>query len=142
MMRYYLLLCCAILIGLGAAGVSSAEEDHLPFLGLWKAVDGFDGSVQTLSITCASDDDCDVRLTDTAFTDACPNQTGYAHGKGTIEGNVLTVILSLTCNTPEGPSDPLTQLNHFVYHSDGGTLINLNDDPIETPNVFHKISKN
>jgi hypothetical protein len=102
-------------------------------------IDSFDGSTQRLSITCGKGGACDVRLNDTAFTLSCPNQIGFAHGQGSIEGSKLVVDLTLTCANDEEPSE--TQLNEFVLDRRYGTLTNYKDDPVPVPNVFHKISQ-
>jgi hypothetical protein len=72
------------------------------FVGLWQAIESFDGSTQLLSITCTRDRSCDVRLNDTAFTLSCQNQIGFARGMGSIKGNTLTVDLTLYCSNLDG----------------------------------------
>lgn len=154
-MRYGSLLVSAVLVGLVCAGGAQAGDDgrrggRNAFVGLWQAIDSFDGSTQRLSITCDGRKDCDVRLNDTFFGLSCPNPpyTGFARGKGTIKRNVLTVVLTLRC---EGASEAASQPNEFVLDRRNGTLTNLNDDfdalpptdvpPALTPNVFHKVSR-
>ena len=112
------------------------------FVGLWQAIDGFDGSTQLLSITCSSDRSCEVRLNDTAFTLSCDNQIGFARGVGSIKRNVLTVALTLYCSNLDGTSTLAgTQANEFVLDRRNRTLTNINDDPLSSgPNVFHNIS--
>jgi hypothetical protein len=112
------------------------------FEGLWQAIDTFDGSTQFLSITCKREEGCDVRLNDTAFTLSCPNQTGFAQGAGTVRPNVLSVELTLWCSNLDGTSTLAgSQANEFVLDHRTGTLTNLNDDPVDFPNVFHRISR-
>ncbi len=149
MMKRRLLLSTVAFLGLVMASGAHANDDddkqrgraQAGFVGLWSAIDIFDGSTQRLSITCPQRDACDVRLNDTAFTLSCPNQTGVAWGEGTINGRVLTVELSLCCTTPSGCTPAGSQLNEFVLNRRDRTLTNLNDDPVPQPNVFHKISK-
>ena len=139
-MRLYLFVASVIILGLVVPSGAMAQVNRRNFVGLWQAIDSLDGSTQLLSITCSSKQDCDVRLNDTAFTDACPDQIGFARGEGSIQGRELTVVLTLTCTTPDGPAAPLMQLNKFVLESNG-TLTNINDDPGPVANVFHRISK-
>ena len=149
MMQRFLLLSTAAILGLALASGADANGEgdtqrgraEAGFVGLWSAIDIFDGSTQRLSITCAQYDSCDVRLNDTAFTLSCPNQTGVAWGEGAINGRVLTVELTLCCSAPSGCVPAGSQLNEFVLNRKDGTLTNLNDDPVPQPNVFHKISE-
>ena len=146
MTRHRLFVVLAVIFGLMFSGWTVAGNFHgagyRPFIGLWQAIDSFDGSTQYLSITCTAKSSCDVRLNDTAFTLSCQNQIGFAHGDGSITGNVLTVEFTLNCSNLNGTSNPAgTQLNKFVLDRLNGTLTNLNDDPVPVPNVFHKISK-
>ena len=114
---------------------------YRPFVGLWQAIDSYDGSTQYLSITCSPKSECDVRLNDTAFTLSCEDQLGFARGLGSISHNVLTVELTLNCSNLDGTSTEFgTQVNQFVLDRRNGTLTNLNDDPVPVHNVFHKIS--
>jgi hypothetical protein len=142
-----LFLALAVILGLVLAGTSRADDgrrggSHKAFVGLWQAIDSFDGSTQFLSITCTNHKSCDVRLNDTAFTLSCKNQIGFARGEGSIEGDTLTVDLTLYCSNPDGTSDlAATQENAFVLDRRNGTLTNINDDPVPVPNVFHKISR-
>lgn len=153
MMRRYLIVSFAALFCLVHSAAVLADRDGrdaggTDFIGLWQAIDSFDGSTQYLSITCSKRNRCDVRLNDTSFGISCPNppQTGFARGKGSIKRNVLTVALTLTC---EGSDDPIgPQPNDFVLDRRNGTLINLNDDVDPdnpdaevVPNVFHRISR-
>ena len=111
------------------------------FVGLWQAIDSFDGSTQFLSITCSGQHACDVRLNDTAFTLSCPDQIGFAQGEGMIKGNALNVTLTLFCSNLNGTStESGSQENQFVFDENNKTLININDDP-PPPNIFHKISQ-
>jgi hypothetical protein len=121
----------------------AAKGGHQAFVGLWQAIDSFDGSTQFLSITCTNKKVCDVRLNDTAFTLSCPNQIGFADGVGSIDGQVLSVDLTLFCSNLDGTSDLAgpPQENTFVLDRKNGILTNLNDDPNPVPNVFHRISK-
>jgi hypothetical protein len=119
-----------------------ADDDQEAMVGLWQAIDSFDGSTQLLSITCSQRSDCDVRLNDTAFTLSCQNQIGFAQGVGSIEHNVLAVELTLHCSNLDGTSVLVgSQENEFVLDRRSNTLTNINDDPTPVPNVFHKISK-
>lgn len=119
-----------------------ADDDQPAIIGLWQAIDSFDGSTQLLSITCSDQKDCDVRLNDTAFTLSCQNQIGFAQGVGSIDHNVLTVELTLHCSNLDGTSILAgTQVNKFVLDRSNDTLTNFNDDPTPVPNVFHRISK-
>ena len=145
-MRRNLFLAFSVILGLVLASVSMAHDTHgvdpRPFVGLWQAIDSFDGSTQFLSITCARDRSCDVRLNDTAFTLSCQNQIGVAYGVGSIKRNVLTVELTLYCSNLDGTSDEAgTQVNEFIWDSRNKTLTNINDDPVPMSNVFHRISK-
>jgi hypothetical protein len=111
-------------------------------VGFWEAIDSFDGSTQRLSITCTSDKSCDVRLNDTAFSLSCSNQIGFAQGVGSIQGNALTVELTLSCSNLDGTSTPAgSQMNEFVLDPKNKTLTNQNDDPVPVPNVFFKVSQ-
>ncbi len=123
-------------------GGKAHDGNQRQFIGLWQAIDSFDGSTQLLSITCSSQDDCDVRLNDTAFTLSCENQIGFAHGDGSIDQDVLTVELTLDCSNLDGTSEVAgSQSNDFVLDRENGTLVNINDDPVPVANVFHKISQ-
>jgi hypothetical protein len=133
-------------LGVVAVGVSMPNDSNagssVAFVGLWQAIDSFDGSTQFLSITCDSDNSCDVRLNDTAFTLSCSDQIGFARGVGSIDHDVLTVDLSLYCSNLDGTSSPAgSQENRFVLDRKNRTLININDDPVPVPNVFHRISQ-
>ena len=120
----------------GYGGASAA------FVGLWQAIDSFDGSTQFLSISCDSDNSCDVRLNDTAFTLSCSDQIGFARGVGSIHHDVLTVDLTLYCSNLDGNSTLAgTQENKFVLDRRNKTLTNINDDPVPVPNVFHRINQ-
>jgi hypothetical protein len=140
-----LFLAMAVILGLvlTSAGMASARGGgQEAFIGLWEAIDSFDGSTQLLSITCDPDKSCDVRLNDTAFTLSCNNQIGFARGEGSVRGNTLTVELTLYCSNLDGTSTMAgTQENAFVLDRRNGTLKNINDDPVPVPNVFHRISK-
>lgn len=146
MMHRNLFLAFSIILGFVFTSVSMAGDTRgvgqRPFVGLWQAIDSLDGSTQHLSITCARDRSCDVRLNDTAFTFSCQNQIGFAQGVGSIKRNVLTVELTLYCSNLDGTSTLAgTQVNEFVLDSRNRTLTNINDDPVPEPNVFHKISR-
>ena len=135
----------AVILGLvlSSAGVanSGAGWRQKAFVGLWQAIDSFDGSTQLLSITCPGDGACDTRLNDTSFTLSCPNQIGFAQGFGSFQGDTLTVDLTLYCSNLDGTSTLAgSQENDFVLDRRSGTLTNVNDDPGPVPNVFHKIS--
>ena len=145
-MRRSLFIVFSLILGVVLTGVVKANERHdagqSPFVGFWEAIDSYDGSTQRLSVTCARDKSCDVRLNDTAFTLSCNNQIGFAHGVGSIDGNVLTVNLSLACSNPDGTTTPAgSQLNKFVLNPRNKTLTNLNDDPVPVRNVFFKVSQ-
>ena len=103
-------LAMCIVLGLGLTTASVAGDmpsaGARAFVGLWQAIDGFDGSTQYLSITCAHNASCDVRLNDTAFTLSCPDQIGFARGEGSIEHETLTVDLTLYCSNLDGTSTP------------------------------------
>ena len=98
-MRRQLFLSAAVILGLilvGGPGVGDDEDvdrnfGRRAFVGLWQAIDSFDGSTQLLSITCSRGGGCDVRLNDTLYTLSCPNQIGFAQGDGTVRRDVLTV---------------------------------------------------
>jgi len=146
MMRRNLLFVFSVILGLFFTSVTMAHDTHgvgqQSFVGLWQAIDSFDGSTQLLSITCARSRSCDVRLNDTAFTLSCQNQIGFAQGVGSIKRNVLTVEFSLYCSNLDGTSTLAgTQVNEFVLDTRNGTLTNINDDPVPVPNVFHRISQ-
>jgi hypothetical protein len=146
MMRRNLFFAFSVILGLALTSVSMSDDTHgggeQSFVGLWQAIDSFDGSTQFLSITCARDRSCDVRLNDTAFTLSCQNQIGFARGVGSIKRNVLTVELTLHCSNLDGTSTEAgTQMNEFVLDSRNKTLTNINDDPVPVPNVFHRISR-
>ena len=140
-MRYYLIIASVVFLGLVVPSGTKAEHNRIKFVGLWQAIDTLDGSTQLLSISCTDVNDCDVRLNDTSFTNSCPNQIGFAQGKGSIIGKELTVVLNLTCTNLDGPSESLSQLNKFVFDPKNRTLININDDISPGPNLFYKISK-
>jgi len=149
-MRYHLCLAAAAIFGLVlscaaiADGVSDNGRDvgQRAFVGLWQAIDSFDGSTQLLSITCSREKSCDVRLNDTAFTLSCQNQIGFARGQGSITGHALNVELTLSCSNLDGTSSLMgTQENEFVLDRRNSTLTNINDDPVPVPNVFHRISR-
>ena len=150
MMRWPLFLASAVILGLVLTNGAMADDgddndrdvDQRVLVGLWQAIDSFDGSTQLLSITCSRRRACDVRLNDTASTLSCQNQIGFAQGVGSINRHVLTVELTLYCSNLDGTSDLVgSQENEFVLDRRNGTLTNINDDPIPVPNVFHKISK-
>ena len=171
-MRIPLFLASAVILGLvpttGALADDRDDDDRdggqQAFVGLWQAIDSLEGSTQYLSITCSRRSECDVRLNDTSFTDACKdksseeipeensdensdeNLVGFAHGVGWINRNVLSVELTLYCDPfdPKLPDDPDgTQENEFVLDRRNGTLTNFNDDSLRNDlrNVFHRISK-
>ncbi|MEC4674770.1 MAG: hypothetical protein VST68_11325 [Nitrospirota bacterium] len=153
-MRIPLFLASALILGLVFTSGAIADDDddddrrggRQAFVGLWQAIDSNDGSTQLLSVTCSRRRACDVRLNDTAFQAACEdnqigNQIGFAQGVESIKRNVLTVNLTLTCTEDMGmQSDPISQENEFVLDRRNGTLTNNNDDNLEFPNVFHRIS--
>jgi hypothetical protein len=146
MMRRNLFFAFSVILGLVLTSVSMADDTHWidqeDFVGLWQAIDSFDGSTQFLSITCTRYSSCDVRLNDTAFTLSCHNQIGFARGLGSIKGDVLTVELTLYCSNLDGTSTLAgTQVNEFVLDRRNRTLTNINDDPVPVPNVFHRISQ-
>ncbi len=146
MRRRSLLFAFSVILGLVLTGVCIADDSlgggQQPFVGLWQAIDSFDGSTQLLSITCDRNRSCDVRLNDTAFTLSCQNQIGFAHGVGSIEHHVLTVEFTLYCSNLDGTSSEAgTQVNKFVLNNKNKTLTNINDDPLPVPNVFHRISQ-
>ena len=147
-MPYYFLFASVVILCSCVTNVTFADNDRdnekdrhdqvEAFVGLWQAIDSFDGSTQRLSVTCSNRKKCDVRLNDTAFTDACQDQImGFAQGKGRIKNGVLSVKLTLTCSN----SMTLEQQNFFVLNPKNGTLRNDNSDDLEFPNVFHRISK-
>ena len=144
--RYILFLASAVIFELALTSASIAADargaSQEAFIGLWQAVDSFDGSTQHLSITCTRDRLCDVRLNDTAFTLSCQNRLGFARGIGSIRGDTLTVELTLSCSNLDGTSNLAgSQENAFVLDRRSGTLTNINNDPVPAPNVFHKISQ-
>jgi len=148
--RYHFLTACAGMLGLVFSGMTLGADGidigraigQRAFVGLWQAVDSFDGSTQFLSITCAPDGSCDVRLNDTAFTLSCQDQIGFAQGQGSIKGGVLTVELTLFCSNLNGTSTLAgTQENKFKLDRRNGTLTDINDDPVPVANVFHRISR-
>lgn len=139
-----LCLLAAVALGLSHAerAVAEGPPPARPFVGLWQAIDSFDGSTQYLSITCSHRRSCDVRLNDSAFTLSCPNQIGFARGTGSIERDVLRVELTLFCSELDGTSTLAgSQENAFVLDRRSRTLTNINDDPVPVPNVFHRISR-
>ena len=126
-----------------ASGAAEARNERLAlgpraFVGLWQGIDPFDGSVQLLSIACSDQTTCDVRLTDTVFTD-CDGGTGFAQGEGIIEDDLLAVeTFDLTCN--DGTS--LIASEVFVPDFANGTLINLDArSDISPPTAFHRLSQ-
>ena len=146
MLRHNLFPATAVIFGFALSGGTQADNTHdtgqRAFIGLWQAIDSFDGSTQHLSITCTPESSCDVRLNDSEFTLSCQNQIGFAQGAGAVIREVLTVELTLYCSNLDGTSTLAgTQANEFVLDRRNGTLTNLNDDPVPVPNVFHRISK-
>jgi len=149
-MRYYFVLAGAGMLGLVCSGLATGADRidigreivQRAFVGLWQAIDSFDGSTQLLSITCAPDHSCDVRLNDTAFTLSCQDQIGFARGQGSIRGRVLSVELTLSCSNLDGTSTLAgSQENEFKFDPRNGTLTDINDDPVPVANVFHRISR-
>lgn len=149
-MRFHVFLVSTVIscLALTSGTLARHKDDHArcaergTFVGLWQAIDSFDGSTQLLSITCSPEGSYDVRLNDTAFTLSCQNQIGFAQGMGSVERHVLTVELTLYCTNPDGSSVLAgSQENEFVLNRENATLINLNDDPVPAPNVFHRISR-
>jgi hypothetical protein len=141
-----LFLASAVILEIVLASASMANArgggGQEAFVGLWQAIDSFDGSTQLLSIACTRQGSCDVRLNDTAFTLSCKNQIGFARGVGSIEGDTLTVELTLYCSNLDGTSNLAgTQENAFVLDRRNGTLTNINDDPVPVRNMFYRISK-
>jgi hypothetical protein len=141
-----LFLASAVILGLVLPIASVADDlggrGQKAFVGLWQAIDSFDGSTQLLSITCTQDGSCDTRLNDSAFTLACKNQIGFARGVGWIAGDTLNVELTLYCSNLDGTSSMGgVQQNAFVLDRRNGILTNINNDPVPVPNVFHKISQ-
>ena len=154
-MRRYLTFLIAIPLGLFLSEGSIADDKNdgedrdryhgrsigpETFVGLWEAIDSFDGSTQRLSITCSSSRKCDVRLNDSLFTHSCENQIGFARGSGRIRRGELSVNLILKCVGTDGGEISEEQFNRFVPDLRNGTLANLNADP-SVPNVFHRISR-
>lgn len=144
--RRTLLFISVMILGLVLSSANLAadreRDGQKAFVGLWEAIDSFDGSTQRLSITCTRGNSCDTRLNDTAFTLSCPNQIGFARGVGSITGDTLTVTVSLACSNLNGTSTMVgSQLNMFVLDRKNGILTNINDDPVPVANVFHKISE-
>lgn len=136
-------LVSGVILGLtlSSGGMADSGWRQKAFVGLWQAIDSFDGSTQLLSITCTGDGGCDTRLNDTAFTLSCPNQLGFARGVGSFQGDTLTVELTLYCSNLDGTSTLAgMQQNAFVLDRRNGTLTNVNDDPAPVRNIFHKIS--
>jgi len=149
MIRYLLMAVYISIWGLiftGGAIADDRDSNHddrgaKRFVGLWQAIDSFDGSTQFLSITCSGKHSCDVRLNDTAFTLSCPGQIGFAQGEGMIKRNTLNVTLTLSCSNLNGTSTEAgSQENQFVFDKNNKILININDDPSPS-NIFHKISQ-
>ena len=158
-MRRDLLATAVMLTSLLAPGSMSSAGGDGPlvgprvFVGLWEGIDLTDGSIQRVSITCADDSGdgqrsatsgssgrdegatiCDVRLTDTFFTD-CDGAMGSAQGDGVIEDGILVVAeLDLTCQN----GDVLTESDLFIPDFANGTLIDDDGRPPST--VFHRIS--
>lgn len=120
------------------AGDRRGDDDRdgatAAFVGLWEAIDSFDGSTQRLSVTCASRRRCEVRLNDSFFSD-CNGGIGFARGTGSIRDGVLASELTLSCGNLT-----LSQFNEFVPDERNGTLTNLNDSP-GLPNLFHRVSR-
>lgn len=148
-MRFHRFIAVVISgLALTTGAMARKDDDHgrcaeqKAFVGLWQAIDSFDGSTQLLSITGSPEGSYDVRLNDTAFTLSCQNQIGFAQGLGSVEHHLLTVELALYCSDLQGSSVLAgTQENEFVLNRENGTIINLNDDPVPAPNIFHRISK-
>jgi hypothetical protein len=69
--NHNLFLVLTVIFGLTLSGWTLADNAHdrgyRAFIGLWQAIDSFDGSTQYLSITCTPKSSCDVRLNDTAL---------------------------------------------------------------------------
>lgn len=155
-MHRYLFRAAAVVLAFGVMGATYADDrDHgrwhgtSDFVGLWQAIDSYDGSTQLLSITCEGRRSCDVRLNDTSFGLSCvPSGRGFARGIGSISAGTLTVDLVLTCagsdDPPQPPATHPAQTNLFVLDPRNGTLTNINDDEVPEPrvfNVFHRISR-
>lgn len=163
-MRRDLLATAVMLTSLLAPGSMARAGDEGPlvgprvFVGLWEGIDPSDGSTQHVSITCAEGfrdgqrsatsgssathrqgrdqavTICDVRLTDTFFTD-CAGAMGFAQGDGAIEDGFLVVAeFRLACQN----GDTLTDSELFIPDFANGTLINDDGRPPST--VFHRIS--
>ena len=143
--RSMFFLVPVVILGLALSSEGMANRGggwrQKAFVGLWQAIDSFDGSTQLLSITCNGASACDTRLNDTSFTLSCPNQIGFTRGVGSFQGDTLTVDLTLYCSNLDGTSTLAgMQQNAFVLDRANGTLTNVNDDPAPVRNVFHKIS--
>ena len=79
-----IIIAMSVVSAVSATSTASPRDHSLPlgplaFVGLWEGIDPFDGSTQRLSITCSNQTVCDIRLTDTLFTD-CGGGTGFARG--------------------------------------------------------------
>jgi hypothetical protein len=133
----------AFVLGLSFAGGAGAEDRHHDryigsrfFIGLWEGIDTFDGSTQSLSVTCSGGKLCDVRLNDTFFSD-CEGGLGFARGEGLINNGVLTIAeFLLTCSNGDLLSESGSS---FVLDVRNSTLT-YHDNSHEPPIVFHRIS--
>lgn len=144
MRREVQITIAAIVVSATSSALAAGPRSQSPplgplaFVGLWEGIDPFDGSTQRLSITCSDQTFCDIRLTDTVFTD-CGGGTGFARGEGVIEDGAMSVPeFLLTCQN----GLVLEASEMFVPDFANGTLINLDARSSSSPStVFHKISR-
>jgi hypothetical protein len=137
-MKRFLIFAFVSLLPMALASSANADSER-SFVGLWEGIDPVDGGDSLRSITCSEDQTCNLAVTDSVIT-LCGGGTGFASGKGGLEGDELVFPdVLLTC--PNGEEAHLM----VSYERD-----ELNRTLVETavvgattlPNIiFHKVSR-
>ena len=143
MKRIVVLAAMALLPLTCASSVNAESERSLfglrSFIGLWEGIDPVDGGDSLRSITCLSDQSCNLAATDTVIT-LCESGPAFVSGTGGPEGDELVFPDAvLTC--PDGRVVDL--VISFERDPLNGTLVEtvvVGDRTL--PNIiFHKISR-
>lgn len=120
------------------------------YIGLWQAIDTFDGTTMTFSITCDKKE-CDVRLndsyrSDTPSLDTCLEGNGrfFAWGTGKPKGQNKLAIKDFTFVCAGDPTNEVMQKGDVLRYDNYNKVLSLetDDEGYRYPPVFHKISCN
>ena len=137
-MQRFLIFAFLSLLPLAFASSAKAESER-SFVGLWEGIDPVDGGDSLRSITCLTDQTCNLAATDSVIT-LCGGGAAFASGTGSLEGDELVFPeVVLTC--PNGEKVHLA----ISYEPDerNRTLVETAVVGARTlPNIiFHKISR-